>query len=607
MSDPILLFLVVDIVALLLLGACAAAMPLAITGFLATGLCGLGTLLCLPPLLVRMPATVLDLPLGPPSLPLHLALDPLSAFFLLIAFLCGTAVAAFQATTAPLADAESVWVTAFCLAGTATFLLAADGITLAIGVALACGAIWLSRNNRHRQAVLLVPLLFLTATCLLTPSGFAPRFDAIRTAPIDSDHAAAATALAIAAVAGLILGRSADRGWTRDALIAGALIPSASYLLLRLVADLSGGAAQNGWGFVLVIIGGALAIIQSWHSAATPDLDAAVAGLARRQAGLSMAGVGLVLIARAADLPGAASFGLAAVLLLAIGGSVAGSLTALAAHAIGTSAGTYRLSRLGGLVHAMPGTSASLAVGLLALSALPPGLGFACLWLLFQSILSAPRTGGLLSQLPLALVAAAIAVSAALATVTSVRLIGIAVLGRPRSPRGAGARESKSPTRAILLVLAGISLVVGVLPGPALWLLAEPAIRALTGVPPGSRAGLALLSASASSPGYLALPVLALLALATGAVTIALRWSRKESRAAGLWADGMEPPVGLPFGDPVAQSTGAGFLPALPVLALPRLPPIPSVPLPRAWSAVGGLWLVLAAFGALLLALSVMG
>ena len=313
-------------------------------------------------------------------------------------------------------------------------------------------------------------------------------------------------------------------------LTAGALIPTGSYLLLRLIADLPGGATQTECGFGLLLAGGAVAVMQAWRAARKPDMDDSVACLTRRQAGLAMVSVGLALIARAADLPGAASFALAATFLFAVGGSVAGVLTSLAVHAMGASAGTCRLSRLGGLVHAMPGTSAAVAAGLLGLSAVPPGLGFAGLWLLFEAILSAPRTGGLVFQGPLGLIAGVLALSAAVATAASVRLIGVAVLGRPRTPLGAGAHETSSASRTILLALAGLSVLAGVLPGPILGLLGAPAIRTLTGAPPGTHIGLSLLSASTASPGYLALPVSALLALATGAAMLVPRWSRREGK-----------------------------------------------------------------------------
>jgi hypothetical protein len=476
------------------------------------------------------------------------------------------------------------------------FLLAADGATLAIGLGISCAAI--GQGKRHQM---FIPLLLLAASCLLTQAGYAPRFDAIRAAPIGAGHATAAAGLTIVAVAALVWTRAEARCWTRDTLTAGVLIPSGTYLLLRLVCDLSGAVTHAWWGFVLLLAGGTLAVLQGWRAAADPDIDTAVAALARRQAGLAMTGVALTLVAHAADLPGAESLALEATFLLALGGSLAGTLTSLAAHTIGASAGTYRLSRLGGLVHLMPGTAAALGAGLLASSALPPGLGFASLWLLFQSILSAPRTGGLLSQLPLALAAAAFALSAALATAASVRLIGIALLGRPRTPRGSGARESESPLRTILLTLAGASLLAGVLPGPLLWLLAEAAIRTLAGIHGDGRT---LLPVSAFVPGY---PVLVLLALATGGVILASRWRRKEAKIAGVWADGMKLPFTLPFGEPEAQSAGAGFLPALPRIPLPRLPRFPAFRPRRKPSAIAGLWLILAGFGALLLFLAISG
>ena len=630
-SDPILLFLTIDVVALLLLGTFAKLMPSATCGFLAAALCGPGALLCLPSLLLRLPATALVLPAGPPGLSLHLSLDPLAAVFLVVVFLTGTAISAFQATTSPPATVGSLQVTIFCVAGTAFALMAADGVSLALGLAMACATM------RKHPVWLATPLLVLVAVCLLTPSGFAPRFDTIRAAPIDSGHATAAAGFTLAAVACLTWPRGGERCWTRDALTAGVVLPAATYLLLRMIADLPGLAGQAWWGIVLLLAGGVVAVAQGWRSAEHADIDAIAAALIRRQAGVATTGIGIALVARAADLSDAASFAFEAVFLISIGGSVAATLASLASHAIGTSAGTYRLSRLGGLVHLMPGTSGALAAGILALSALPPGLGFASVWLVFQAILSSPRTGGLPAHLPLALIAAALAVSAALATAASVRLIGVAILGRPRTPRGSGAQESPSPVRTLLLSLAGFSLVAGVLPGPILRLLADPALRALTGV---SANRLALLSFSGTSPGYLALPVLALLALATGGVLLATRRSRPEGQIGGIWSDGMAPPLGLPFGEPAAQSAGAGFLPALPAIRF-ALPPafvvrIANVSAYR-WfgvfgsaatvqpdndpvvlerrriatarppSAIAGMWLLLAAFAALLLVLAIAG
>ena len=140
MSDPNLLFLALDIVALSASGACAAAMPNRAAPFVTSGLSGIGAMLCLPPLLFPAATATLNLPAGPPGLSLHLALGPLAACFLLPALLSGTAIAALQgARTAR---------TALGLAGAMLSLLAADGITLVLGSALVCGAIAPGRRTK---------------------------------------------------------------------------------------------------------------------------------------------------------------------------------------------------------------------------------------------------------------------------------------------------------------------------------------------------------------------------------------------------------------------------------------------------------------------------
>ena len=373
-------------------------------------------------------------------------------------------------------------------------------------------------------------------------------------------------AMAIAATMVLLRRDEPRRCWVLDALAAGAVSPCATYLLLRVVIDLPGAMAQGWWGLVLLLLGGAISVLYPWQAAQHPDLDGSVACLTRRQAGLAIIGLGLTLIARSADLPDAASFALAATLLLAIASGAAGTLACLAAQAIGHEAGSWRMVRLGGLIRSMPIASVSLAASLLALVALPPGVGFAAMWLLFQSILSAPRTGGLLTQLPLALIAATLALSSALAIAASVRMIGIAILSRPRSVRGSAARDVGPGPRQILLTLSGISILLGALPGVALKALVAPAISFVTGTGLGGHAGWATLATYAGSPGYSALPVAALLALALGSVMFIVRRFRQQTKLADVWNDGLPASSDLPFGDPHSQSAGAGFLPALPAI-----------------------------------------
>ena len=604
-SDPILLFLTVDLGALLLLGLLASRLPSAIAGLLACGFCGLGLLLGLPAVLMAWPEGRLGLPIGPPGLSIRFALDPLSAFFLVMVLFPTTTLMAILTAAAVPGQQASIRMVAACVVGIVVAILAADGIALALGLALGGAAVWRPRSSGSGLGGLMVPFLVLSAICLLTPVGSVTDFDAIRSVAANSDQAGIAIALAVAAMAILVRSPGDNRGWVQETLIASVFIPFAIYLLLRVTLDLSAGQLQARWGFVLLLAGALYAVLQSWRAAAHPEMDVAISSLTQRQAGLATITIGLAMIARAADLPDAADFALKATCLTAIGTAFGGTITLVAVHAMGTSVGTYRFSRLGGLIHSMPGTSAAMAAGLLTLSALPPGVGFAGLWLSYQSILLAPRTGGLLSQLPLAVVAGAIALSAALATTASVRVIGIAILGRPRTPQGAGAQEGRSSVRLLLLTLGGVSLLPGVLPGLLLWLMAEPAIGVLTDFYASHRSAIAVLSVTNASPTYLPLPVMALLALSTGVVLLASGRRGNNAKSTGPWTDGMQTPAGLPFGEPAAQSAGSGFVPNLPKLPTPRLPRLTTRTAVRPPPVIAFVWLMLAAFATLLLVIAV--
>ena len=71
-------------------------------------------------------------------------------------------------------------------------------------------------------------------------------------------------------------------------------------------------------------------------------------------------------------------------------------------------------------------------VALFATAALPSGLGFAALWLLFQSLLAIARSGELGLQLLAACVTLVTGLSVGLAALAAVRLFGTVFLGRPR-------------------------------------------------------------------------------------------------------------------------------------------------------------------------------
>lgn len=573
---PILLSL--DAVVLLLLGAGGSVVPARFRAAIGCGLCAAGMVACLAALLLRLDPMPLTLPAGPMGLVSQVALDPMSALFLLAIFTCGMGLMAFQAAAGGASALDDHRMAAVFLGGAVIAILAADGVVLAIGLFLTCLA---------TRRPLVPPLLVVGAMLLMAPGG-AGAFDAIRTTPMGPVSAAVAVALVAVAAALIALPTTTGQSWTADALAAGGADPLALYLLVRVVGDLATTPARWWWGYPLIVAGSAIAIIHGWKAAAALDIDGAANASARRQLGLGAIAAGSLLVARAADMPIPASTAASAVLLIATGGAITGTLTTLAAHVVGAGAGTFRLSRMGGLVGLMPVSSAALGVGMLGLSALPTGIGFAALWELLQSLIATPHGDGLVAPVTLTIAIAAIVAAAALATVTGLRVFGIAALGRPRTPRGSGAQETTAPVRNVLLAMGGLSTLVGLVPGWFLWLLGMPAIRTVSGIPSQQPLGMALLPLT--RPGYWPLPIAVFVAVIATGLVLSVRLTRKDSKPAGVWADGMRLPYSLPFGEPHAQSAGEGFLPPLPVLNPPKLPKLPAL----RWTMAAGLWCLLA-------------
>ena len=221
-----------------------------------------------------------------------------------------------------------------------------------------------------------------------------------------------------------------------------------------------------------------------------------------------------------------------------------------------TGAGTRRLDRLGGLIHRMPVTAGSCLVGLFAVAMLPPGLGFAAFWLLFQSLLAAARIGEIGPQVLVVCVAALAALSVGLAGLATVRLFGVVFLGVPRTPRAAVADDAPRPVRILLGGLAAATALLGVLPSLAL-LPAAGWTRATQSM------SLLILRTGAETPGYSPVAAAGLLAVAGFAAMWVSRRTGEQQREPA-WSGGFaEPPSWLPFGDPATQYGPASFTEAL--------------------------------------------
>lgn len=347
------------------------------------------------------------------------------------------------------------------------------------------------------------------------------------------------------------------------------------YVLIRVLFDRVAPLQSPWWGTALMVLGVAGAASMALRANLASDLRSILLYATSTNTGLVAVALGAALAARAADLAPLASMALGAALLLVLAHALFNSLLVLGVVAVEESAGSRRLDRLGGLIHGMPATTACVLAGAAAMAGLPATAGFAGQWELFQALFGAPRTGGMALQMLVIGAVAALALTTALTAAAALRFVGIAFLGRPRSPRGAAPTEAPREMRLAMTGLAAATVLVGLLPGIAL-ALAAPALRALAGAGLAHRAGLFMLAAQTGSAGYSALATATVMVIA-GMIAMAFVRVGAETGTPGVpaWECGNEPPPPwLPFGDPLTQYGGASLSQPLRLVFASMLPTI---------------------------------
>ena len=316
--------------------------------------------------------------------------------------------------------------------------------------------------------------------------------------------------------AGLLV-TAAITGWQRGRVPALALGAGCFYAVARLGYS---GVLPIGWGLLALGAGLGAAIAGGVAAAGARRLGDAAPAIAALVTGLAIAGLGVSIAARGADLLPAATLGLEAALLFLLTGAVSLAALELAGLAIRAAAGTGEIAQVGRMWPAMPATCLSALIAAASVAALPPSSGFASFYLLLQALFAANRIGGVFVQFAFACAAAAVCMAAGLAALAMLRLLGLTLFG----PRLAGspARDPAGDARLLMAVLAALAVALGLAPGAAL-LLANPVL---------SEAGL-------PAPAPLLLPTFAagLLTAAFAAVWGVMRQA-PQARRGPVWDGG---------------------------------------------------------------------
>ncbi len=527
------------------------------------------------------------LPFGLPGLPLQLAQDPLSSFFLVVLGFVSVPVLLystgfFRGISPEKAGWLLLWTPVF-LGSMAGVLLAADVFTFLLfweGMALASFFLVVTdmEENWVRNAGFLYLLmahigtgLILIAFILLStgPSGTglsSLSFQEIAHSVLPRGVPWAVFLLSLAGF-GAKAGVVPLHVWLPEAhpaapapvsaLMSGLMLKVAIYGLMRVDLGLLGVRhIVPAMGVIVLIIGSLSALFGVLHALMQHEPKRLLAYHSIENIGIILIGFGLFLLFWATGhfLPATVAF--AASLFHILNHALFKSLLFLGAGSVVQKTGSHDLNDLGGLMKNMPFTSTFFLIGALSISGLPPLNGFISEWLTFQSALWSTTLQQSILQSVVVLSAALLALSGALTAMCFVKVVGVGFLGNARSLQASLAGEAGIPEQSGMGFLSLACIVAGLLPF-LVFRLIGPVIFSLTGdalpMPVQENPWLWFSPIARQQAQYSPLLIVFFLMLVLGALFLATRWAYSRARVVPSWN------CGYPVRRPRMQDTADAF------------------------------------------------
>ncbi len=445
-----------------------------------------------------------QLALGLPSLPFHLRLDALSAFFLVIIGLASFGISIFAAGYFRNGEGTAPGLLClefhFFLASMALVLLADDAYSFMVAwESMALTSYFLVTANHRLPKIRAAGFLYLLiahigAIAILLCFGVLQAntgdytFANMRAQNLSTFWASAAFLLAI-------FGFGAKAGilplhiWLPEAhpaapspvsaLMSGVMLKMAIYGLLRVCFDLLH-LHIWWWGVVMLALGLITAIFGVVFAAVQVEMKRLLAYSSIENIGLLFAAMGLALLFRSYGMNALAALALTACLYHVAGHAFFKSLLFLTTGSVLHATGERNLGRLGGLIRFMPWVAWLALIGVLASSGLPPFSGFVSEWLLLQSFLFTPGLPQPFLNMLIPIATASIALTAALAGYAMVKFFGVIFLGQPREEKLSQAHDAGKFEKIGMGWLAILSIGLGVAPNSVIHLI-DPVTRGLVG------------------------------------------------------------------------------------------------------------------------------
>ncbi len=345
-----------------------------------------------------------------------------------------------------------------------------------------------------------------------------------------------------------------------SAVMSGVMIKLGIYGLLRVVTLL--GPLSPWWGLMLASLGLVTAVVGVSLALSQRDVKRTLAYSSIENVGLIALAIGVGLWAWTQQLVPMAILAMTAGLLHVWNHAIMKGLMFLTAGSVLHGTGTRDQERLGGLLQRMPWTGGSMVIGAVAIAGLPPLNGFVGEWLIYLSLSTygaGPSDGGGLTAM---LGVGLVALVGGLAALTFARLVGIVLLGVPRSESARGCHESSAWMLAPMVLL--VVLCLGMSVAPRVVVSPIPAVLKQI-LPLGSSEAFERVIPAQAPLGMLgAVQGCTLLGILSIGSLLMLYTTRQGRRRAPTWGCGYLEPT------PRMQYTGRSFSEAMAEHVLPR-------------------------------------
>lgn len=217
------------------------------------------------------------------------------------------------------------------------------------------------------------------------------------------------------------------------------------------------------WGGIILIFGVISGLLGVIFALAQHDIKRLLAYHSVENIGIILMGLGLAFLGRSLHQPLWVSLGMAGCLLHVWNHSLFKSLLFFGAGSVLHATGKRNLDILGGLATKMPMTALFFLVGAVAISGIPPLNGFVSELFIYIGLIR-PIALGEYHAVGLALAAPVLAMIGALAAACFVKVYAAVFLGLQRSEDIKPVHESPKVMLVPMGILASLCIIIGILP-----------------------------------------------------------------------------------------------------------------------------------------------